>query len=234
MTQQLDHPRPERTPNPATSTRPERSSRRIAHKAPLGWLPWAALALIAGLIALAIWGAHEANESETSESKSSTISNTGDAGANAGTPSGAGAAALGAGALIGGAGAAPRDLASASGGTNGGQPAAADVAGTVLFAESSAAIDADGQRVIDAAATGIKRVGATSVEVDGYTDLVAGQPINKPLSQERAGNVAKALQKALGNGVVVTAKAFGEKDPVAPNTTDAGRSQNRRAVIHAH
>lgn len=46
-----------RTPNRATSTRPERSSRKVAHKKPLGWLPWAAagsLALLSGLVFLGI------------------------------------------------------------------------------------------------------------------------------------------------------------------------------------
>ena len=222
MTQQTEHPQPVRTPNPATISRPERSSRRVAHKTPLGWLPWALLALLALIVGLVIWGLHEANESDPKTSRSTSAN-------------GAGAtAALSTGALIGGAGAAPRNLSAASGGSDGGQPAAADVAGTVLFAEASANIDADGQRVIDAAVSGIKRVGATSVEVDGYTDLVAGQPVNKPLSAKRATNVAQALQKALGSGVSVTTHAFAEKDPVGPNTTTAGRAQNRRAVIHAH
>ena len=43
-------PRP--TPNPATSTHPERSSKRVAHKKPLGWLPWALLLGLLGLLAL--------------------------------------------------------------------------------------------------------------------------------------------------------------------------------------
>ena len=42
---------PTSTPNAATSTRPERSSRRTARKSPLGWLPWALLGLLALLLA---------------------------------------------------------------------------------------------------------------------------------------------------------------------------------------
>ena len=42
---------PTRTPNTATSTRPEHSSKRTARKAPLGWLPWALLGLLALLVA---------------------------------------------------------------------------------------------------------------------------------------------------------------------------------------
>jgi hypothetical protein len=42
---------PTPTPNAATTTRPERSSRRAARKSPLGWLPWALLGLLALLLA---------------------------------------------------------------------------------------------------------------------------------------------------------------------------------------
>ena len=44
-------PTPTPTPNAATTTRPERSSRRTARKAPLGWLPWALLGMLALLLA---------------------------------------------------------------------------------------------------------------------------------------------------------------------------------------
>ena len=44
-------PTPTPTPNTATTTRPERSSKRTARKAPLGWLPWALLGLLALLVA---------------------------------------------------------------------------------------------------------------------------------------------------------------------------------------
>jgi hypothetical protein len=43
---------PRTTPNPATSTRPERSSTRVAHKKPLAWLPWALLLALLALLAL--------------------------------------------------------------------------------------------------------------------------------------------------------------------------------------
>ena len=41
---------PTRTPNAATTTRPGRSSHRVARKSPLGWLPWALLGLLALLL----------------------------------------------------------------------------------------------------------------------------------------------------------------------------------------
>jgi hypothetical protein len=49
----MTSPTPTRTPNPSTTTRPEKSSRRVAHKTPLGWLPW----LLLGLLGLLVAGA---------------------------------------------------------------------------------------------------------------------------------------------------------------------------------
>ncbi len=43
---------PRTTPNPATETRPQRSSQKVARKRPLAWLPWALLGGLAALLAL--------------------------------------------------------------------------------------------------------------------------------------------------------------------------------------
>ena len=44
----------ESTPNRATETRPAQSSKRVARKAPLAWLPWALLGLLALLVAASL------------------------------------------------------------------------------------------------------------------------------------------------------------------------------------
>lgn len=105
-------------------------------------------------------------------------------------------------------------------------------AGTVLFATGSAEVDANGQQVVAKAVEGLRAAGAKSVEVRGYTDVVAGQQVNDPLSVQRAEAVATALRSRLP-GVTVTAAALGQNDPVAPNDAEAGRQQNRRAAIVA-
>lgn len=102
----------------------------------------------------------------------------------------------------------------------------------MLFAENSADVDADGQKVVDAAVSSLKQAGVKTVEVRGYTDVIAGTPVNVSLSQQRADAVARLLQSALP-GVQVTTRALAERDPVADNSTDAGRQQNRRAAIVA-
>lgn len=122
----------------------------MAHKKPLGWLPWTALLLLAALIALVIYAVSEASESN----------NTAAAPAPAATPaSSAGAfdpAVAASGALVGGSGVAPAAAYTANGGAVTARRSPGS-AGTVLFAEGSAAIDSNGQQVITTAADNLKR-----------------------------------------------------------------------------
>lgn len=236
---------PQITPNPATRTRPTRSSQRVAHKKPLGWLPWLLLLLLLLLLALVGYAVSQADDnSDVAAQPASTAAanpdpNTttsgGGAGAGAGAASGAAGnavAAAAAGALVGGAGIPPSaaKAGTAAGGSGGAR--AAGTAGTVLFAEGSAAIDANGKKVIATAAVNLKRAGASKVAVIGYTDVVAGAPVNGPLSQQRADAVASTLRADLP-GLAVTSSAKGQSEPIAPNGTPQGRQQNRRAAIIA-
>ena len=89
----------------------------------------------------------------------------------------------------------------------------------------------------------LKRVGAVlkdypeyKVAVDGHTDNVpiSGElknkfPTNKELSESRAANAAKALEKG-GLGAVMTT-GYADTRPVEPNTTPVGRAKNRRVEI---
>ncbi len=110
--------------------------------------------------------------------------------------------------------------------------ARADAVGTVLFAESSAQLTDQARAVISDAAARIKATKPSAVTVTGYTDKIAGQPINERLSQQRADAVVAALKADVGSGTsTYTASAKGESDPVASNDTATGRQQNRRATI---
>ena len=69
------------------------------------------------------------------------------------------------------------------------------------------------------------------VQVEGYTDSVGGDAYNQTLSENRANAVADFLTQ---NGVPagnVTAHGYGKADPVADNSTAAGRQQNRRVNL---
>ena len=75
---------------------------------------------------------------------------------------------------------------------------------------------------------------AQPVEVNGHTDSVGAPEYNQRLSERRALAVKRILEEEYPNlsapGRVV-AVGFGETQPVAPNTTEAGRRENRRVEI---
>lgn len=73
------------------------------------------------------------------------------------------------------------------------------------------------------------------VLVGGHTDSIGTDARNLTLSQQRANAVAAAI-KAARSDLVVTAKGFGEAQPVASNGSSAkddpqGRAKNRRVEM---
>jgi outer membrane protein OmpA-like peptidoglycan-associated protein len=70
-----------------------------------------------------------------------------------------------------------------------------------------------------------------TVTVAGYTDNVGRETANLALSRARAETVAKALNNAGVAADHIRAESYGSQNPVADNSTAAGRSQNRRVTI---
>ena len=69
-------------------------------------------------------------------------------------------------------------------------------------------------------------------EIDGYTDNVGDAAYNEKLSKERADAVATYLtSKGVVLGDRFTTKGYGAADPIADNSTEEGRAQNRRVTI---
>ena len=69
------------------------------------------------------------------------------------------------------------------------------------------------------------------VQVEGYTDNVGGEQYNQKLSENRAQTVGDFL---VAQGVPlanVTATGFGLNNPVADNSTAAGKAKNRRVQL---
>jgi len=66
------------------------------------------------------------------------------------------------------------------------------------------------------------------VEIAGHTDNVGNDAYNQGLSQRRAEAVRDYLVSKGADADNLTVKGYGESDPVATNSTDAGRAQNRR------
>lgn len=87
------------------------------------------------------------------------------------------------------------------------------------------AYDDEIRRVADA----LKENPGTVVEIAGHADNTGKASYNEFLSQRRAEAVAGRLTGPLGvDPEKVSAKGYGEKEPVASNKTAAGRAENRR------
>lgn len=67
-----------------------------------------------------------------------------------------------------------------------------------------------------------------SVEIAGHTDNVGKAADNLKLSQRRAETVKAYLVKKGIAAAKITAKGYGDSQPITDNSTAAGRQQNRR------
>jgi outer membrane protein OmpA-like peptidoglycan-associated protein len=70
-----------------------------------------------------------------------------------------------------------------------------------------------------------------TLQVEGYTDNIGSDEYNQKLSEERADGVRQYLVAQSVPDSNVTAKGYGKSDPVADNTTNGGRAQNRRVEL---
>jgi outer membrane protein OmpA-like peptidoglycan-associated protein len=67
--------------------------------------------------------------------------------------------------------------------------------------------------------------------IEGYTDSTGSAEFNQALSEKRAGSVMDYLVKQGLDEGSLTAKGFGMNNPIADNSTAAGRQLNRRVEI---
>jgi len=69
------------------------------------------------------------------------------------------------------------------------------------------------------------------LQVEGYTDNVGTEEYNQKLSEERADGVRDYLVSQSVKDDNVTAKGYGKNDPIADNSSAAGRAENRRVQL---
>lgn len=103
--------------------------------------------------------------------------------------------------------------------------------GNITFATGNSAVNASFYSVLDSVAIVIEEFNKTIVAVSGHTDSTGSAATNQALSQKRAQSVATYLQsqKVIADRIEVI--GLGESQPIADNSTAAGREQNRRVEI---
>ena len=69
------------------------------------------------------------------------------------------------------------------------------------------------------------------LQVEGYTDNIGSDEYNQKLSEQRADGVRDYLVSQSVQQANITAAGFGKSSPIADNTTNNGRAQNRRVQL---
>lgn len=101
----------------------------------------------------------------------------------------------------------------------------------VTFATNSYAIQPQFQTTLNEVAQTLAAYPSTYIDIYGHTDSTGGDAINIPLSRNRAQSVANYLGQRGVNPARMATQGFGSSQPVAENTTEAGKQANRRVEI---
>ena len=102
----------------------------------------------------------------------------------------------------------------------------------VMFETGKSALKPESFTVLDIVAQSLNANPDIRIEIAGYTDHTGSDATNLRLSQARADAVRAYLgSKGVAPGRMV-AKGYGAANPIATNTTAAGRAQNRRVELH--
>lgn len=96
------------------------------------------------------------------------------------------------------------------------------------FETGSATLKASSKEQLKNVAEILRAYPKVALKIGGYTDNVGDPAANLRLSQKRAENTAAELVKLGIAADRLEAEGYGDKHPVADNSTEEGRQQNRR------
>jgi outer membrane protein OmpA-like peptidoglycan-associated protein len=102
----------------------------------------------------------------------------------------------------------------------------------ILFATGKSTLSSASKTALTNFANSLKSTPETDVTIYGHTDNTGSDAVNQQLSNSRAQAVADYI---VSNGVAanrLTTKGMSSTQPVADNSTAAGRTQNRRVEVY--
>jgi len=100
----------------------------------------------------------------------------------------------------------------------------------LMFEFDSDVVRGDAKTNLNALARSLDKYDKSDLLIVGHTDDVGTRAYNQDLSERRAGSAARYLH---GQGVTrrIATRGLGEDEPVASNSSEAGRRQNRRVEV---
>ncbi|MEM9685845.1 MAG: DUF5723 family protein [Bacteroidota bacterium] len=107
-----------------------------------------------------------------------------------------------------------------------------DYAKTILFDTGRSSIKDASVSVLRSIIAILNEYPNSKFVVEGHTDSVGRESTNQRLSDSRANAVKDYLTTNGVDQFRLSAKGYGEKNPIASNRTRAGRAQNRRVEIN--
>jgi OOP family OmpA-OmpF porin len=102
----------------------------------------------------------------------------------------------------------------------------------ILFDTGKATLKPESAAALAPVGELLKSDAALALEIQGHTDNVGQPAANLKLSQDRAAAVKAYLVRTFGIPAArLTASGLGDTKPVAPNSAETGRAQNRRVEL---
>lgn len=102
----------------------------------------------------------------------------------------------------------------------------------IEFQVAKGSLTSKGQSTVTKLSNILKQYPNINIEIAGHTDSDGSALFNKKLSQSRVNTVKSRL---ISNGLKedrLTAKGYGESQPLVPNTSKANKQKNRRVEIN--
>jgi len=105
------------------------------------------------------------------------------------------------------------------------------LSGKVLFGSDIETLNAASTEIVERIGKALVSVHIDKVRVDGHTDGSGRESYNQQLSLRRAKSVSKVLVATGMREENIQLRGLGSSEPVASNSTVAGRTENRRVSI---
>lgn len=105
----------------------------------------------------------------------------------------------------------------------------------ILFATNKSDLNASSKSALAKFSTTLKENNLLAVDIYGHTDSTGNDGINIPLSNKRAQSVETYLKSCgVASSQFKNVAGKGSSEPVADNSTAAGREQNRRVEVYLY